>query len=285
MTFVGKIFVVLQLVLSVCFMAFAGAVYTAETNWREEAGNLNEQIAQIRQQLNEANQAMEKYKTTTTTTINDLKEDKALLGGQKETLSAQLARAEDDLQAARASVDQQTALANIAQEQAQFRKDETHRLRDANARLHTTINDMQAKVRGLEDTVFNKDTKIANIQDRHSAVVDELATYRSILLSENMSLNPEDYQNLGGVGEPPPAVIGQVLNTQVSNATGTEFVSISLGSDDGFKKGHELTVYRGGDYLGKLKLVSVQADKAVGTMIPRSSPRNSDIQKGDNVRP
>lgn len=285
MTFVGKIFVVLQLVLSVCFMAFAGAVYTAETNWRNQASDLSAQIASINQKLNDAQQAMKKYKATTTATINDLKEDKALLGGQKETISAQLARVTADLEATRAAVDREAALADIAQEQAGFRKDETLRLRDDNARLLTQINDLQGKIRGLEDTVFNKDKKIANIRDRHSSVVDELASVRNILLAQGMSTNPKDYDNLAGAEEPPPVVIGKILDTQISRATGTEFVAISLGSDDGFQKGHELTVFRGGDYLGKVKLVAVEADKAVGTVIPQSQPRNSDIQKGDNVRP
>ena len=34
MSFVGKILVVVQLVLSVLFMAFAGAVQSAHVNWR-----------------------------------------------------------------------------------------------------------------------------------------------------------------------------------------------------------------------------------------------------------
>ena len=37
MTTVGKILVVLHLFLSVLFMAFAGAVYTAQKNWRTTA--------------------------------------------------------------------------------------------------------------------------------------------------------------------------------------------------------------------------------------------------------
>ena len=37
MTTVGKILVVLHLVLSVIFMAFAGAVFTAQKNWRTAA--------------------------------------------------------------------------------------------------------------------------------------------------------------------------------------------------------------------------------------------------------
>ena len=285
MTFVGKIFVVVQLVLTICFMAWAGAVYTAETNWREKAQSLTDQKAQAQAELAKANQALQEQETAATTEINKLKEQVALLDGQSKTASEQLARVQKELEDARAAVDRQTALATIAQEQADFRKEETLRQRDRNERLQTQINELLAQVRGLEDTIFAKDNSIANMQTRHEDVLADLSTYRKILLSQGMSLNPEDYNELGGVGEPPPAVVGQVLDTQVSQATGTEFVAVSLGSDDGFKKGHELTVYREGDYLGKIKLTSVDADKSVGHLIPSSRPRNGTIQKGDNVRP
>ena len=34
MTFVGKLLVIIQLVLSICFMALAGAVFTRHTQWQ-----------------------------------------------------------------------------------------------------------------------------------------------------------------------------------------------------------------------------------------------------------
>ena len=44
MTFVGKLLVVLQLVLTVCFMAFAGAVYSYHTNWQTESIKLRGEL-------------------------------------------------------------------------------------------------------------------------------------------------------------------------------------------------------------------------------------------------
>ena len=53
MTFVGKVLVIVQVVLSLCFMAFAGAVYTVQQNWKtayerkvEELKRRNEENAQ-----------------------------------------------------------------------------------------------------------------------------------------------------------------------------------------------------------------------------------------------
>ena len=44
MTFVGKMLIVLQLVLSLLFMAFAGAVSTVEKNWKQESSNIQDEL-------------------------------------------------------------------------------------------------------------------------------------------------------------------------------------------------------------------------------------------------
>src|SRR5437870_4719565 len=52
MHFVGKILVVLQLVLSIFFMAFAGALYSTQMKWRDHAMNqkkvLEAEIAKLK---------------------------------------------------------------------------------------------------------------------------------------------------------------------------------------------------------------------------------------------
>lgn len=285
MTFVGKVFVVLQLVLTVCFMAFAGAVYTAETNWKNEAKSLADQKQQIETQLNSSRQDFEKLTADTTAQITDATTQIGLLDDQLKQAKDQLSRIQKENEILKTERDQQLAVANISEEQSTFRMEETQRQRERNARLQSQIDEQLAQIRSLQDTIFEKDTSIANMRQRHQSVLNDLATYRKILLANKMSLNPKDYANLGEVTDPPPNVVGQVLDARVSQSTGTEFIAVSLGSDDGFHKGHELTVYRGDEYLGRIKLVSVEADRAVGHLIPQTRPRNGAIQKGDNVRP
>jgi hypothetical protein len=285
MTFVGKVLVVVQLVLAICFMAFAGAVFTAETNWREKSKQLQADVEKARGDANTAVQSQQQEKTQMTAQLQELQQKVALIDGQLKERTDQLSRTNQELEAARTEVDTQTAAANLAQEQATFRQEETLRQRERNQRLQEQINQLLAKVREGEDALFAQNLTIESMQERQEDVIAQMTTYKDILLANNMSLNPEDYQNLVSTTEPPPTVTGQVLNTRVSETSGVEFVLISLGKDDGFEKGHELSVYRGNDYLGKIKLTSVYPDKAVGTVIPSSRPRNGQIQKGDNVTP
>src|SRR5262245_57120932 len=63
MSFVGKILIVFQVVLSVIFMAFAGAVYTAHMNWRANAATLKTQLATKTSELNNKETELQTAKT------------------------------------------------------------------------------------------------------------------------------------------------------------------------------------------------------------------------------
>ncbi len=54
MTFVGKILVVMHLLFSVLFMAFAGAVFTAQKNWRADSEAKATQLAKAQADLRDA---------------------------------------------------------------------------------------------------------------------------------------------------------------------------------------------------------------------------------------
>jgi hypothetical protein len=58
-------------------------------------------------------------------------------------------------------------------------------------------------------------------------------------------------------------------------------VEISLGRDDGIREGHQLDVYRGGQYLGRIEIRRTQDDKSVGQILPGF--RKGFIQQGDDV--
>lgn len=283
MTFVGKVLVVVQLVLAVCFMAFAGAVYTAQENWREKATAEKNNAQKAQQAATEASQQLEQAKTDLGGQVKDLQQQMALLQGKFNETDAQLKRTTQELQDARTAVDRQTAVANLSEEQATARQEETLRQRERNERLQNQINDLLAKTRGLEDDLFSRNLQIEQMEGRQNRMIDQLSQYRQMIIALNGSTNPEDYKDLQKVSEPPPKVEGQVLNTQASPTSGTEFVEVSLGSDDGFKKHDSLVVYRGSDYLGKIELTDVHPDRSVGRVTYRT--RNGTIKKGDHVTP
>jgi chromosome segregation ATPase len=121
MTFVGKVLVVVQVVLSLCFMAFAGAVYTVQQEWKtahdkkvaeldaskKEVVMRDEQIALLNKDLAATNAIQENVQTyldnqdqfLASQTGNDQ------IKNQLRILAERLQRAEAQLSTAQAEVD------------------------------------------------------------------------------------------------------------------------------------------------------------------------------------
>lgn len=70
---------------------------------------------------------------------------------------------------------------------------------------------------------------------------------------------------------------GRVLSVD----TDTEFVIINLGSKDGLALGEIMSVYRGEEYLGDIKITRVQAEMSAADLIPPFSSQR--VRKNDQV--
>jgi hypothetical protein len=81
--------------------------------------------------------------------------------------------------------------------------------------------------------------------------------------------------------ETAPPVVGEVKRVDSSNSR----VELTIGSDDGLAVGHELILYRQAprpEYLGKITIISVDSDQAVGRVVGRTY-QGKKIQEGDLV--
>jgi len=122
------------------------------------------------------------------------------------------------------------------------------------------------------------------LNKRFTSMAEQLATAKEVISRS------EYYEGIVKTSDPlpPPDVAGLVLDARKTRNRSTEFVHISIGSDDGLAVGHTLHVYRPADknggramYLGKIELVRVAPDEAVGTVIERA--KNGIIERNDNV--
>ncbi len=63
-------------------------------------------------------------------------------------------------------------------------------------------------------------------------------------------------------------------------------VVLSIGSDDGLVAGHELELYRSDpvpEYLGRVRIETVDPDRAVAAVINGKTIQGKKIQEGDRV--
>lgn len=284
MSFLGKVLVGLQFALSVLFLAFAGAVFTAQQNWKAKVEVADKRIQDLDTERKTIEEEYRQYKIRREMDVKN-ETDKALeAAGKAKLFEDDLTTAQKELVAAKTESAIQRRLADVAKEEAQQRRDEAVSQRGVNNDLNKLLNEKNDKVKALEDIVFNKSVEEKAIKDKHEKLLAELAILQKVIAANGL---PTDPKAVAGLQTPPPAVDGIVLETKRGGRNGSDLVEFSLGSDDGLTEGHKLSIYRQavGDraakFLGEIRIVYVTPDRAVGTVVNRA--KNGIIEKGDNV--
>lgn len=286
MSFMGKILVVVQLVLSIFFMAFAGAVHSARTNWRNEATKQVGLLKKKSTEFDELQTEFSKFKDNSTAELNGEKAKAGKAEAENVGLKQQVDQLNKEKKDLTVTLSTQSQLAAIAGEEAKARRTESVELRAINAKLLAARDAGFREISKLEDTVQSLQTDLGTAQTKVKDLVGQVALFQKKLESMNISTDPKELFASVSV---PPKVQGEVMATLPGKGQGKgELVEISLGSDDGLLKGHHLYIYRSGlkdggkaKYLGKIRIVSTQPDVSVGLVLEET--RGGIIQKGDNV--
>src|SRR5262245_26695612 len=287
MQFVGKILVVLQLILSVLFMAFAGVLYSTQMKWRDEALKQKDLVTKVTKEREDARSDKDRVTTEMTAKVNAADKKRAEVEGDNTTLKAEVARLKKEL--ADATIAQTTSgeQAQIAGAEAQARNEESGNLRLLLTDMQKARDEDFATRSKLEDQVRSLQLDFDTATKKNRELLARNSLYQQALEVAGISADPSE---LAGRASPAPRVEGIVEEIKPARRQGaSELVEISLGSDQGLKKGHEMTVYRTGlnkpgqrpKFLAKIVIVNTTPDKAVGEVI--ESTRNGVIQKGDNV--
>jgi chromosome segregation ATPase len=279
MTTVGKILVVLHLVLSVMFMAVAGAVFTAQRNWMKDSAEKAKQLAAVNAKLKDQQSEFERERTDLTTKNDGLKDQVTRLTGEKAALTTQVMTLQTDNEKLTAANDIQSDQAKLAAVEAQARKTEADLQREKNAVAFKSREELLKELQDTKDKLFGTELQMRDMVERHNVVLNDLKTIQMWNRSKGYLTDPKV---MVVQSSPPPPLEGKIKDYYKEKKGDRELVEISLGSDDGLTIGHKLTVYNGqGRYLGQIRLTSVQPDKAVGIVTEKA--KNTVIQKEDYV--
>jgi hypothetical protein len=273
MNLVGKIFIVLILVMSLVFMSFVIAVYATHRNWRDEEIKKSEALVKSKHDNDELKSEYEKLK----------KENEFLKNDREHTVAKALQQLKQEqeerknLEKTQAAFerDQREAVATMkaTQEAAlQYRKElEDKRNQYADA-LKDRDNHFKEVVR-LTDELHQAINEKELLRKRSDDLGKDLAKYKDAVRYLNVDINTYKEQM-------PPDVEAVVLATP-----GGKLVEISLGSDAGLRKGHQLHIVRlsGGQstYVGRVEVVRTSTDRSVCTIDPKS--QTSNVMVGDRV--
>lgn len=278
MTFVGRILIVVHLFLSVFFMAFAGAVYTAHVNWMKKADAVSKTLATRDTELRTARDEIERVKTNAAAQYAELNNKYNALEGKVNNLQTDNATLVAENKQVKTALDTERELAKLNSIEAQERTTESTQQREKSMELYNSRNDVFSQLKSAEDRLFAMDLQRQQFEEKHAQVLKELAIYRTFLAQKGL---PTDTKLMTGGTTPPTDVEGVVLDYRKAEKGRNEFVEISLGSDDDLKIGHLLTVFSDDKYLGQIRLLEVTPDRSVGLVVKKA--KNTTIKRGDNV--
>lgn len=285
MSFLGKILIVAQLVLSVLFMCAAGAVFSTHTNWMKR---YDEQKAQFEKQQTEHAAEIANLNQRIDAEMKKAADQEAranAIVGREQQLTQQVAALTQTNNSLNQQLQRQTGLAETKSNEAEFRQAEAERQRVQNETLSKSLDEQIRKTVALQDEMGTLKQTYEALVAQHAETSKELAALQKIVRAAEL---PTDAQSVTALSEPPPPVEGVVQEVRKDQTNRTKFVYISLGSDDGLRVGHELDAYRTAErnngrakYLGRIKIWSVLPDTAVGLVV--EAAKNGIIEVGDNV--
>lgn len=281
MSTVGKVLVVMQIAFSVLLMGFAGGVYSVQTNWKIKAKAAEDKLTKSEAEVRKAKADAKNIQDKAVATEKMLKDAADRAQGTADAEKAQITQIQRQLTQTRTELENIRAEAKIAGDEARSRRDESLNMRKINDELHRTRDEQITLAHQYADKIVNLEQQNKAMTEKHNKLLADYAILQKFIRIKGFDSDPRE---VAGLAEPAPIVYGLVLNTRNGGRNGAELVEISLGSDAGLAKGHELFVYRSdgkGKYLGKIRLDYVDYKTAVGVVI--QTTKNGQIQVGDNV--
>lgn len=274
MNLVGKIFVFLIMMMSVCFAMLAVGVYMAQTNWRDRVLLTKEDIQNKPEhrgkelglkwqlefekkryaELEGIKDDLEKrYKTEFAAKqqrIQALETEKTVLAAQhQEALKKHgelLVVHEGEL-----------AKVQAAQEKLNALRAEVETLKSEVMLARKKIDEQFGQVVIQTEVIHQLQLTEKSLKERNQQLTTELAMADRKLTSMGVTRHtPID------TSEPERPLDAVVTGVRIVDRD--TYVQMSVGSDDGLMIGHPMRIYRGSTYLGKLTVIRTEPDKAVG---------------------
>jgi len=269
MNLVGKILVVLIMVMSVAFMAFAVAVYGTHQDWKKKAEEeakrvqgLQTTVAEREAERDQLNAQLEQERTARDQALAKLETERKELATQRDEMSKERDALLVKDKAAVAALDAaQQNLARLTKEVEGLRTEIRSTQSDRDKHFDRAV--------VLTDQIHQAEGEVRRLEERRMQLAAQLA-------SANLVLDRNGLHKDMPVDGVPPRLRGKVLAVNRDN-----MIEVSLGSDDGLRAGHTLEVFRGSKYLGRVEVLHADSDRAVGKVIP--GYKKGVIQRDDDV--
>lgn len=280
MSYVGKILIAVQVVMSLLFMAFAGAVYSMHQNWKDRHDKVQASLQATQANLQNVQQELDIARRDAEQKVADAEQRANQFQAQNVTLQNRVAQLQEQNNLLEQQRETQTGLAEAKANEARFRQDEAALRRIENAKLQQKLDECSAEGRDLRDQLATQNESYTRLKERYDTLLKKSAYLERTVAAHNLPTDPREIEKLD---LPPPPVEGVITSVKKDKTSRPYLIEISIGSDDGLMEGHILDVVNRdrSKWLGQVRVVSVYPDAAVAEVI--LSAKNGIIQEGDDV--
>ena len=278
MSLLAKVFVILNLVLAVCFFATSATLFKTRNDWKlaylsykdltaQKVEELDEKIGRMTGQIDELDKRNVTYKGD-----NDrLASDNKSLREQIAAKDAEIVQVEEDRK-------EQTILAQNLAKSLEGQEQTNQQLQTT---LETAKNDLDAALSRLQTANETRDRALLDLsknnEDLHSTRVElaNLSEEAETLRAQVEYIRLKDSTLLVEQLAPPiDALVSAVDNEQ-------QLVVLSVGDDQKVQRGYEFTVARGNQFIGKVQVIRVYADLSGARVV--YTKEGEQIRRGDQV--
>jgi len=272
MNLLGKILTGAIAISAIMLLIVSMMVYATHKNWKTSTDALKLQL-ETAKSLN--SQLDNKYRTLDSqlkAEVEAAQQDVRKLESERVQLIAQSSTMRKELDSLLQDQRRNTAAVASTQANNEDLTNEVASLRIALKENRQKRDESFVTTIKATDALHQAKGKLDALVERNGQLIQEVATKSRLLRSEGLDPTAT-----------PGAIIPQVrglVSASRRNASG-QMIEVTIGADDGLRKGHTLEIFRGERYLGRAEIIQTEPDRAVGRVIRRF--QQGQIQENDNV--
>ncbi|MDA7951445.1 MAG: hypothetical protein MPJ24_08150 [Pirellulaceae bacterium] len=268
MTTLGKFFVVAIFAISIAFFALSVAAFSTQKDLKKLNTEKESQLAALstqRQNLQDEVDALkEKVAHERMARVSIVASRESMLRMSQDSLR----RKQQELANTNVSLGEAIAEVSKKEETLQSYLAEVTSLREEIRSIQLTTSETHNNLVGAIDA-YNEATGAKNrLEETSKQLTALLAKAENLLANQGLTVHTP-------LDKTPPKVLGVVK--EISGA----HVEITIGSDDGIRKGHEVDIFSNDSYIGRIVIEKTFPDAAIGKLMKGYT--RGIIRKGDEV--
>lgn len=285
-----KAFVVVVTILSVVLVAlvvpFAARVPDYASQYEQMKQDRDTQLALAQEAAAKVRSDIAKVGTE----LEDISTQNAQLTTELGAKENELKSLDAKLSQAQITLDRNSAAMQIAAAESQAKSDRLSQQAEQIKQYIATVADLQAQRSDVTLALIEERSKVRRLSDNYLRIQEENKALSQQLLEKTALLKiandklviyePKDGDATPDAVPPPQGIAIRGSVTKIEQVTdGLTFVQLNVGTRDLVKENMEFTVYRGDEFVGKVRIASVDTADSVGQLTIGGG-----VQEGDAVR-